>query len=174
MTTEAQGSFIAIPQRFFELLQQQEHNSQAMLSLLAEEKKALLEMEMSALVSLSKRKEHQLAVIQNLDGILTDMAKDIALSAGIPVNGLSSLAPHLKAPDAEKLAGYRKKLTFLQEEILARNLINKKFAEETKKFLGEAITLISTGGSTQEGHGYTTRGLSKPSKNQPTFINREV
>ncbi len=174
MTTEGQGSFIAIPQRFFELLQQQEQHSQVMLSLLAEEKKALLEMEMSALLSLSKKKEYQLSVIQNLDDILTEMAKNIALSSGIPVQGLSTLESHLNAPDAEQLAGYRKKLTFLQEEILARNLINKKFAEETKKFLGEAISLITTGGGTQEGHGYTTRGLSRPSKNQPTFINREV
>lgn len=172
--TAAHGNFIAIPQRFFELLQQQEQNSQVLLSLLAEEKKALLEMEMSALLSLSKKKEQQLSLIGNLDEILTEMAKNIALTAGIPVKGLSSLEPHLHPPDAAQLARYRKKLTFLQEEILARNLINKKFAEETKKFLGEAISLITTGGSAHEGHGYTTRGLSKPSKNQPTFISREV
>lgn len=172
MITNHHDAAITIPREFFELLQQQLQNSEVMLSLLSEEKIALLEMNTSALLSLSKRKEHQLSLIQNLDETLTDLAKKIAEEFGLKASGLSSLGSHLPSQEAEKLAAFRKKLTRMQEEILSKNLINKKFAEETKVFFGDAISLIT--GALQSDPGYTTKGLIKPPKNQPTFISREV
>lgn len=172
MIAEHRNQKVAIPPDFFGLLAKQIQNCEEMLALLSDEKKALLIMDTSALLSLSSMKERQLSRIQALDENLTGMAGDIAQTFGLPAAGLSSLTPHLQPEDAKDLARLRKTLLHLQEEILSRNLLNKKFAQETRSFLGDAISLIT--GAIHQDQGYTTKGLNRSSKNQPSFISREV
>jgi hypothetical protein len=172
MITEHRNNKVTIPPDVFGLLAKQTQNCEEMLVLLSDEKKALMIMDTSALLSLSRMKEQQLSLIQALDGTLTKTAENIAQTFDLPAAGLSGLAPHLPPEEAKKLSRVRKELLHLQEEILSRNLLNKKFAQETKNFLGDAISLIT--GAMRQDQGYTTRGLNRSSKNQPSFISREV
>jgi hypothetical protein len=158
----------SLPARFFETLEQEVLLSQDMLAILNEEEKALVAMDMQALIRLSAKKENRLNRIQALDALLTDMAGEI-----LPGAKLSSLIPLLNPAEGEKLRQYRKTLTRLREEILSRNQVNNHFAADVKTYLNDAITLITSGIADRPMYGLP--GLSrKPSLNQPSFISREV
>ena len=68
--TTAQRS---LPPRFFETLEQEVLLSQDMLTILQAEQKALVAMDMQALLRLSDKKENRLSRIQALDSLLAEM-----------------------------------------------------------------------------------------------------
>ncbi|HEX9716048.1 MAG TPA: flagellar export chaperone FlgN [Desulfurivibrionaceae bacterium] len=158
----------SLPARFFETLEQEVLLSQDMLAILNEEEKALVAMDMQALIRLSGKKENRLTRIQALDSLLTEMSEKI-----LPGAKLSSLIPLLNPEEGEKLRQYRKNLTRLREEILGRNQVNSHFAADVKTYLNDAILLITSGIAERPMYGLT--GISrKPSLSQPSLISREV
>lgn len=158
----------SLPVRFYETLEQEVLLSQDMLAILDEEEKALVAMDMQALIRLSGKKENRLKRIQALDSLLTDLAGEI-----LPGAKLSSLIPLLNREEGEKVRQYRKNLTRLREEILSRNLVNSHFAADVKTYLNDAILLITSGIADRPMYGLT--GISrKPSLSQPSLISREV
>ncbi len=163
----------SLPVRFFETLEQEVLLSQDMLVILHEEEKALVAMDMQALLRLSGKKENRLSRIQALDSLLADLAGELRPEAHDKTAKLAALIPLLNPEEGEKLGQYRNKLAGLRKDILSRNQINRHFAAEVKQYLNDAISLITSGIADRPMYGLT--GLSrKPSLNQPSLISREV
>jgi len=163
----------SLPAKFFETLDQEILLSLDMLAILNEEQKALVAMDMQALIRLGAKKENRLTRIQALDSLLTDLAAELSPAAHDKPARLAALIPLLNPEEGEKVSQYRKKLTGLREDILSRNQINRHFAEDVKTYLNDAISLITSGIAERPMYGLT--GLSrKPSLSQPSLINREV
>ena len=163
----------SLPARFFEALEQEVLLSQDMLAILHEEEKALVAMDMQALIRLSSKKENRLSRIQGLDSLLTEMAGELRPEATGKAPRLGALIPLLRAEEGEKLDHYRKQLARLREEILSRNQINKHFAADVKSYLNDAISLITSGIAERPLYGLTGRSR-KPSLNPPSLISREA
>lgn len=163
----------SLPARFFETLEQEVLLSQDMLAILQAEQKALVAMDMQALIHLSGKKENRLTRIQALDSLLTDLAAELCPAANGKTARLTALIPLLNPEEGEKLRQYRKKLTGLREDILSHNQVNRHFAEDVKTYLNDAISLITSGIAERPMYGLT--GLSrKPSLSQPSLISRAV
>ena len=162
----------SLPPRFFETLEQEVLLSQDMLTILQAEQKALVAMDMQALISLSAKKENRLSRIQALDSLLAEMTKEFRPEPPEKTGKLAALIPLLNPEQGGKLTHYRKKLTGLREEILSSNHINKHFAADVKQYLNDAISLITSGIADRPLYGL---GLGrKPSLNQPSLISRAV
>lgn len=160
-----QGS---LPARFFEALEQEILLSQDMLAILHEEQKALVAMDIQALLCLSGKKENRLNRIQALDTLLTEMAGELRPEgARNNTAKLAALIPLLNPEEGKKLSQYQQKLARLREEILSRNRVNKHFATDVKTYLGDAISLITSGIADRPMYGLTGRHR-KPSLNQPS------
>jgi flagellar biosynthesis/type III secretory pathway chaperone len=159
----------SLPARFFEALEQEVLLSQDMLVILHEEEKALVAMDMQALVRLSSKKENRLSRIQALDSLLTGMAGELRPETP----RLGALIPLLRPEEGEKLGHYRQKLTRLREEILSRNQINRHFAADVNSYLNDAISLITSGIAERPLYGLTGRS-KKASLNAPSLISREA
>ena len=163
----------SLPARFFETLEQEVLLSQDMLSILHEEQKALVSMDMQSLIRLSAKKENRLSRIQALDSLLAELAAELRPETHDKTARLAALTPLLGPKEAEKLSQYRKTLTGLREDILSRNQVNRHFAADVKQYLNDAISLITSGIADRPMYGLT--GLSKkPSMNQPSLISRAV
>ncbi len=163
----------SLPARFFETLEQEVLLSLDMLAILSEEQKALVAMDIQALIRLSGKKENRLSRIQALDSLLTDMTAEFRPATQGKTAKLGALIPLLNPEEGEKLGQYRKKLTGLREDILRRNQINGHFAEDVKTYLNDAISLITSGIADRPMYGLTGRNR-KPSLSQPSLISREV
>jgi len=163
----------SLPARFFEALEQEVLLSLDMLAILSEEEKALVAMDMQALIRLSGKKENRLNRIQALDSLLTDLSAEFRPATHDKTIKLTTLIPLLNSEEGGKLDQYRKKLTGLREEILRRNQINGHFAEDVKTYLNDAISLITSGIADRPMYGLTGRNR-KPSLSQPSLISREV
>ena len=147
--------------------------SQDMLTILEEEQKAMVVMDMQALLRLSAKKENRLSRIQALDAMLADLSGALLPDSPGKTAKLATLIPLLNPEDGEKLKQYRKKLAALRQDILSRNQINKHFASDVKQYLNDAISLITRGITNNPIYGLN--GLSrKPSLNQPSLLSREV
>ena len=163
----------SLPPRFFETLEQEVLLSQDMLTILQAEQKALVAMDMQALINLSGKKENRLSRIQALDSQLAELTKELRPEPPDKTAKLATLVPLLNPEQGGKLAQYRKKLTGLREEILSRNQINRHFAADVKQYLNDAISLITSGIADRPLYGLTGVGR-KPSLSQPSLISREV
>ena len=163
----------SLPAKFYETLEQEVLLSQDMLTILNEEQKSLVSMDMQGLIRLSAKKENRLSRLQALDFLLAEMTGEILPEAPGKPAKLSALIPLLNQKEGEKLGQYRQKLTRLREEILSRNQINSHFAADVKTYLNDAITLITSGIANRPMYGLTGRSM-KPSLNQPALLSREV
>lgn len=162
-----------LPARFFETLEEEILLAQDMLAILSEEQKALVHMDIQALLRLSGKKENRLSRIQALDSLLTEMAGELCPESPGKTARLAALIPLLPPEEGEKLGRSRNRLAGLREEILSRNRINRHFAADVKKYLNDAITLITSGIADRPLYGLT--GLNrKPSLNPPSLLSREV
>ena len=135
--------------------------------------KALVAIDIQALIRLSGKKENRLSRIQALDSLLADLTAEFRPATHATTARLGALIPLLNPEEGKKLDQYRKKLTGLREEILRRNQINGHFAEDVKIYLNDAISLITSGIADRPMYGLTGRNR-KPSLSQPSLISREV
>jgi flagellar biosynthesis/type III secretory pathway chaperone len=136
--------------------------SQELLVALHEESTALRAMDTQGLFRLSRHKDTLLAKIHYLDD---------ALQRSLPAKAPAS--PALPPEQAHLVGQYKRKISGLRQEILARNLINKRFTEDTLGLLHEAITLISR--PPEADNTYHIRGRSQArGRTMPNFISREA
>lgn len=173
MTTQEQHRTNNNHQKLFEIFNRQLNLSEEFLQILDEEKTALTEMNMQALIKLAKKKENQLTRIRLLEGSLQEEAARLA--PGTPdkkIVKLTDLTSLLDAEEARRLSGCRQRLLTLREEILSRNLFNQRFAADTRQYLDDAIRLITS--AVAERPMYSTRGKEKPYSSQPSLLSREV
>ncbi|MGV1100154.1 flagellar export chaperone FlgN [Thiovibrio sp. JS02] len=162
-----------LPAKFYEILKEEIFLSEEMLRILSQEKEALVKMEMQTLLSLSGKKAALVSRLQALDAGLQESARAFTGASGDTVIRLRSLGSRLDAEEARSLEQYRLRLVELREEILARNIVNKRFSEETRRFLNDAISTITSTVAERPMYG-RGKGFAKPSLHQPSFISREV
>lgn len=162
----------SIPAAIFEILEQELQLSQEMLDLLDEEKIAMTKMDLKSLIALSKKKENQLVRIQQLDESLQEAARQIADAPNTKVVKLSALITLASGVETTMLKRYRDKLTYMREEIISRNVLNRRFAQDVQGYLNDAISMITR--SVVKNPMYGTKGARKPSANEPSLISKEV
>ena len=168
-SASAQG----LPDEVFELLHKEVELSREMLDLLEREKTALVEMDMPTLIELSRLKLKQVSRIQTLDESLQKSSRQLTGSTAKVVK-LSSLGACAGDAELQLLEDLRLQLLTLREEILSKNVINKLFAEDTGRYLRDAISLITTAVAEQHpAYGKAKQG-GKSASNQPSLISREV
>lgn len=136
--------------------------SQDLLAALHEENAALKAMDTQGLFRISRQKDTLLAKIHYIDDSLrSTLAAQHTNPAG-------------QTADRTRLIGqYQEKINAMRQEIQARNLINKRFTEDTLSYLSEAIALITQ--PAQSDHIYRIPGRSQArGRTQPSLISREV
>ncbi|MDH4321106.1 MAG: flagellar protein FlgN [Desulfobulbaceae bacterium] len=172
MKTEEKLSKHINPAKLLELFERQIVLGEELLLLLGEEKTALIEMDMQALLSLSQKKEHQLLRLKNLDGALQEESRRLWPDSNEKVIRLAALTPFVSEAENDRLASYRDRLAELRKNIDEKNLFNKQFAEDTGKFLNDAIQLISN--AVAERPIYSTKGTHKQLASRANLLSREV
>lgn len=160
------------PPKLFEILDRQVQFAGEFLAILEEEKAALVAMDMQTLLSVTKKKVSQVKRIHLLDGALKETLERFAPSSSAKVVRLSSLMPFLVGADAKKVGGRRDELMKLQEEIQARNRLNRRFTDDVLGYLGDAISLIT--GAVADKTVYGARGMPRSVANSPSLISTEV
>lgn len=174
MTTQENNQNRINPAKLLDIFNRQIILGKEFLKLLAEEKTALIEMDMQVLISLSQQKEQQLLRLQTLDQELQEESRRLwpENKGNNKIIKLAALAPLVKEEEYKRLNNCRESLTELHAEIQTKNLFNKQFAEDTGKFLSDAIKLISN--AVADHPTYSTNGMRKKPGMQYNLLSREV
>ncbi|MBU0729638.1 MAG: flagellar protein FlgN [Proteobacteria bacterium] len=162
----------ALPEAIFKILDQQVRLLKELGTIVEEEKKALSERDLSALVSLSRKKENQLKRIATLDTLLQETARNATNIPQDKIIRLEDLRPHANEEELEILEGRKQTLESMREDVLERNMMNKRFTHDVLGYLNDAIHLIT--GAVAERSTYGARGSERRAVNGPTLISREV
>lgn len=160
-----------------DILKRQIAISGGFLTLLEMEKKALIDMDMSAIVSLSKRKEQELTKIQQLDHSLQEVAAQFVparTKSGNRTIKLAELIPFMTKEQTLAVKKYRDELVMLREKIATNNLINKRFANDTLGYINDAISLICGEIAGDSLYKNGMRGKTKNRHASPALVSREV
>ncbi len=157
-----------------DILKRQILISTGFLVLLQEEKEALVNMNMNALISLTKRKEQELTKIAQLDHSLQEVAGQIVAkkAGGETVIKLAELIPYMTREETIAVKKMRDQLASLREKITGNNLINKRFASDTLGYINDAISLIC--GEISSIPLYGIRGRKYQGNIGPALMSREV
>ena len=158
-----------------DILKRQIAISAGFLAILEEEKHALINMNVASLISLTKKKECELAKIAQLDHSLQEVARRIVTTN--PQNNkkmikLAELIPFMTREQTLAVKKYRDQLAGLREKISSNNLINKRFASDTLGYLNDAISLIC--GEVAGDRLYSMRGCQQRKTSVPSLVSREV
>lgn len=162
---------VSISQNIYEILESELEISQKLLDILDAEKIAMTKMDLKSIIALAKEKETHLAQLQQLDKSLQETGQ-IDGSSHDKVIPLSSLTNFASDEEEIRFKKYRDKLVYMREEIISRNLINKRFAEDVQGYLNDAISMIT--GPAEQNSMYGATGTNKPSSKRPTLISKEV
>ena len=129
----------------FDILKRQISISANFLTLLEAEKNALVNMDMSSLISLTRLKERELSKMAQLDHSLQEVASQVVAidnSRTSEVIKLVELVPFMSREQALTMKKLRDQLAALREKISDNNLINKRFTSDTLGYINDAISLI--------------------------------
>lgn len=139
--------------------------SEDLLAALHEESVALRAMDTQGLFRLSRQKDTLLAKIHYLDDSLqASLTKQQSTTPSTP-----SLTPE----QSRIIVQYKNKINSMRQEIQARNMINKRFTEDTLGYLRDAIALFTS--SPETDHTYRIPGRSQVrGKSTPSYISRGV
>lgn len=138
--------------------------SQDLLTALHEESAALRAMDTQGLFRLSRQKDSLLAKIHYLDDSLqTSTTKQHQAPSTASLN-----------PEQARIVGqYKNKINEIRQKIQARNMINKRFTEDTLGYLSDAIALLTR--QPEADNTYRIPGRSQArSSCMPSFISRGV
>lgn len=134
--------------------------SRELLATLQDESVALRTMDTQGLFHLTRQKEALLAKIHYLDD---------SLRPALSKEGNAKTPPER----AQQISQYRAKIKATHQEIQARNIINKRFTEDTLGYLRDAIALITR--PAEADHTYRVPGRSQlRGKSMPSYISRGV
>lgn len=161
-----------ISQNISAILESELEISQKLLDILDAEKIAMTKMDLKSIIALAREKQTRLAKLQQLDKSLQETGQ-IDSTPSDKVIPLSSLTTFASDKEEALFKKYRDKLIYMREEIISRNIINKRFAEDVQGYLNDAISMIT--GPAEENPMYGgTKGTNKPSSKRPTLISKEV
>ncbi len=158
--------------KLIEILEKEIQLSTELLDLLHHEQQALTDMDMQALIALTRKKESLLSRIRLLDESLEETAGRICGASPDTNVKLSDVIARTTGSARTSLTECRKNLAALRQKVLDRNHINKRFAEDIRGYLNDAISMIT--GSMAGRPMYGGQGVVRPSANQPSLISREV
>lgn len=164
-----------LPPLFFKAMEQEIILSEEMVTILNAEQQALVAVDMPALISLSTRKGALATRLAAMDTQLQEMARAAMGQPQDTVIRLRAIAGLLDPAEASKLEASRLRLASLRNEILSKTIVNRKFTEETRQFLNDALTTITGSMTERPLYGRNMgRGMGRPMTNQPSLISREV
>lgn len=158
--------------KLIEILEKEIQLSTELLDLLHQEQQALTGMDMQALIALTRKKESLLSRIRLLDESLEEAAGRICDASPDKTVKLSDVIARTTGSARATLTECRKNLAALRQKVLDHNHINKRFAEDIRGYLNDAISMIT--GSMAGRPMYGGHGAARPSANQPSLISREV
>lgn len=159
----------------FDILKRQITISTNFLTILEAEKNALVKMDTSSLISLTRLKERELSKMAQLDHSLQEVAGQVVApdpARNNKVIKLVELVPFMAREQALTMKGLRDQLAALREKITDNNLINKRFASDTLGYINDAISLIFNEITNEPGY-HPGRQLSGNSP-APALVSREV
>ncbi|MDD5758340.1 MAG: flagellar protein FlgN [Desulfobulbaceae bacterium] len=134
--------------------------SQDLLASLHEESKALRTMSTQELFRISHQKDVLLSKIHYLDDALQS-----SFSALRKDPASTSLTPE----QSSLIDSYKTKITNVRQEIQTKNTINKRFTEDTLRYLSDAIALITRPAEADNTYRIPGRSLAR-GKNMPSYI----
>ena len=159
-----------------ELLLTQVKLSTDFCSLLEEEKKALVKMDIPLLAEIVRKKDKELARIQRLDENIQEISSRIALKdrkkKNVTASKLLDTIPFLSADGQEIVLKYQKKLSLLRNNILTANHVNQRFANDTLGYINDAVSFICNGIASDPTYNITSQ--EQRSKSIPALVSREV
>ena len=158
--------------KLMENMQKQIKFSKIFVSILDKEQRALIDMDMPTLMTLSKQKESGMRQMLYVDEQIKEATNAIANAPDEHGATIKEICTILPATDAEKITIGSTLLKKIRLQIEEKNYINFRFTHDTLQYLGDAIRLISDGVATDPI--YSTRGLGKAASVAPTLISREV
>ncbi|MBW1791772.1 MAG: flagellar export chaperone FlgN [Deltaproteobacteria bacterium] len=145
-------------------------------SLLEDEKKALVKMNIPILAELVRKKDRELARIQRLDENIQEVSSRITLKdrkkKNVSAVKLLDTIPFLSADGQDMVLTYQKKLSLLRNNILTANHVNQRFASDTLGYINDAVSFIC--------NGITSETLYNPARQEhrgkslPALVSREV
>ncbi len=159
-----------------DVLKRQISISANFLAILEAEKNALVNMEMSSLISLTRLKERELSKMAQLDHSLQEIAAQVVSTdsgRADEVIKLVELVPFMSRKQAFTLKKLRDQLASLRENIASNNLINKRFASDTLGYINDAISLICNDVTSETAYNIGRRQLASGSP-APALVSREV
>lgn len=164
-----------IPATVYELIEREFTLGRELLATLAREQAAVVGLQMSELLALSRQKEEQIKVLREVDEQLRLLVEQLTGKASENAVRLSDLAELATGDERSKLEKLRKELVALRQEIAAKSVINHHYAEDTKRHLHEAITLLTTASVSEQPANYGKPGRAgRPATTGPSLISRSV
>lgn len=133
---------------------------QDLLATLHEESTALRAMDTQGLFRLSRQKDTLLAKIHYLDD---------SLKNSLPTQSTETSSTSLTPEQADIIAHYKKTISSIRQEVQTKNMINKRFTEDTLSYLRDAIALITR--PPEANNTYRIPGRSQArGKSMPSYI----
>lgn len=180
-TVNSGSSSLAVDE-VISLLDREISCTDAFLALLEEERQALLKMDVTALMGISRKKTRQLERLQQLDRSMEERVQSLlkrqaAFSdqAKKGDNGkivrLSAIAELCPGEHKKKLCQGRDQLAARRSAIADKNYINKRLVEDSLGYLNDAISLLTGAGRKPV---YGRKAGNNRNKNQPALISRAV
>ena len=139
--------------------------SQDLLLALHEESSALRAMDTQGLFRISRHKDTLLTKIQYLDN---------TVGLALAERGKDEAASVLTPEESRMIGQYKNKINLMRQEIQAKNLINKRFTEDTLGYLRDAIGLFTKPLQDENTYRVPGRTQARGQKTLPSFISREV
>ncbi len=153
-------------------LQKQIKFSKIFITVLDKEQKALLDMDMASLLTLSKQKESGVRQMTYVDEQIKEATQALLNAPEEQTVTLKEVCTVLPEKDAHKIEIGATLLKKIRRQIEEKNYINFRFTHDTLQYLGDAIRLISDGVSTDPI--YSIQGLGRAASVAPALISREV
>lgn len=137
---------------------------QDLLAALQEENTALRKMDTQGLFRLSRQKDTLLAKIHYLDD---------SLQKSLAEQGKNPSAAGQSPERTRVIGAYKLKIKTMRQEIQAKNMINKRFTEDTLGYLNDAIALITRPAQAENIYRIPGRFQARR-QSTPSFISRQV
>ncbi|OIP46929.1 MAG: hypothetical protein AUK28_06615 [Desulfobacterales bacterium CG2_30_60_27] len=142
------------------------------LGMLDTERVALADMDVTVLMRQVRAKEELLVGLQRLDQELGESMAELRRATEVGPAGLASLASLFQGDEARRFRTLCQEWAGLRQEIVAGNLVNQRFIQETLAFLGDAMSLFVDNGRRHEG--YLAGGGVRKAVTGPCVLSREV
>ena len=173
MKTHAKQGIEQYLQQVVSILGRGNDHFQQVIAIIQQERDAITGMDTSTLIRLTNAKEEAFAALQGLDDELRDILAHLEDGDRRSAVKLSMLDPYFPGQMQKRFRALRKEWTARREEVLAGNVVNRKFIQETLSFLGDAIALFA-GGDRRQNEGYKAAGTPNRVPVAPCVISREV